>query len=157
MSRSLKVAAAALVPLIVVACATIMHGSSQEISIASQPSGATVTIDGQPAGVTPVSAKLKRKSPHRIAITLSGYQPFELVTTRKVSGWVWGNLVFGGLIGLIVDVSTGGLYNVRPEQISAQLTRTGASGTVRDGTLYVFLVAEPDASWHKIGQLTPVR
>jgi hypothetical protein len=68
---------------------------------------------------------------------------------------VWGNLVLGGLIGLIVDVSTGGLYDVRPEEVAAQLAKEGASGTVRDGNLYVILVPRADPSWRKIGQLEP--
>jgi hypothetical protein len=36
---------------------------------------------------------------------------------------VWGNIVFGGIIGLAVDAITGGLYKLAPEQVSAQLAR----------------------------------
>jgi len=133
-----------------------MHGTSQQVGINSQPPGATVVVDSQTAGTTPVAAKLARKRSHRITVTMPGYQQFEMVTTRKTSGWVWGNIVFGGLIGLIVDASTGGLYDVRPEQVNAQLARTGASGEMRDGMIYVFLVREVDPSWVKIGQLKPI-
>lgn len=139
------------------ACATIIHGSSQDIGISSQPSGASVTVDKQPSGTTPVVAHLKRNENHEIAISLAGYQPFELVTTHSVSGWVVGNLVFGGLIGLAVDAITGGLYNVNPGQVSAQLSKTTGNTTVHDGNLYVFLVRNPDPSWQKIGQLQAVR
>ncbi len=157
MSRMLKLAGTVVVPVAVWACATIMHGSSQEISISSQPTGATVTVDGQPAGTTPIAARLRRKDIHRVTITMDGYQPFEMVTTRKTSGWVWGNIVFGGLIGLAVDAITGGLYDVKPDQIAAQMARTGASATLRDADLYVLLVREPDPSWRRIGQLERVR
>ena len=157
MSRSAKLISLAVVaPALVAACATIMHGTSQQVGISSQPTGATVGVDSQSLGTTPVVAKLARKRSHRITVTMPGYQPFELVTTRKTSGWVWGNIVFGGLIGLVVDASSGGLYDVRPEQVAAQLARTGASGTMRDGTIFVFLVREADPSWVKIGQLKPV-
>jgi hypothetical protein len=157
MSRSVKVVSLAVfVPAFVAACATIMHGTSQQVSINSQPTGATVVVDSQTLGVTPVVAKLGRKRTHRVTVTLAGYQPYEMVTIRKTSGWVWGNIVFGGLIGLIVDASSGGLYDVRPEVISSQLARSGASGAVRDGTIYVFLVREVDPSWVKIGQLTTI-
>ncbi|PYP11342.1 MAG: PEGA domain-containing protein [Gemmatimonadetes bacterium] len=157
MSRSAKlVSLAVFAPAVVAACATIMHGTSQQVGINSQPAGATVVVDSQTAGTTPVAAKLARKRSHRITVTMPGYQQFEMVTTRKTSGWVWGNIVFGGLIGLIVDASTGGLYDVRPEQVNAQLARTGASGEMRDGMIYVFLVREVDPSWVKIGQLKPI-
>ena len=156
MSRSTKVVGLVFASALVAACATIMHGSSQQVGINSQPAGATVVVDSQTVGMTPVAAKLARKRAHRISVTLAGYQPYEMVTTRKTSGWVWGNIVFGGLIGLIVDASTGGLYDVRPEQVNAQLARTGGMGEARDGTIYVLLVREVDPSWVKIGQLKPI-
>jgi PEGA domain len=157
MSRMLAASLTIAAPALVVACATIMHGTSQNVGVNSQPSGAAVTVDSQAVGVTPVAAKLERKKQHRISVTLAGYQPFEMVTTRKTSGWVWGNIVFGGLIGLIVDASSGGLYDVRPEQVNAQLAHTGATGMMRDGNIYVFLVPQVDPAWRKIGELKPVQ
>jgi len=139
------------------ACGSIIHGSAQEVSIASQPSGASVSVDNQTLGNTPVVAKLKRKDKHTIVITMDGYQPFEVATTRSTSGWVWGNIVFGGLIGLAVDLGTGGAYKVNPAQVNADLARAHAGATFQDGTLYVVLVRVPDASWQKIGQLEPIR
>jgi len=139
------------------ACASIMHGTSQEVGISSQPTGATITIDGQPMGVTPVAARLRRKDTHTIRITMDGYQPFEVVTTRKTSGWVWGNIVFGGLIGLVVDFSNGAAYSVKPEEIASTLASAHSNIEVRDGMLYVILVPEADPSWEKIGQLKPIR
>lgn len=146
-----------LAPMFLWACATIMHGTSQEVGLTSQPAGATVTIDGQPGGKTPVVARLKRKATHTITISMDGYQPFELTTTRKTSGWVWGNIIFGGLIGLAVDAMSGGLYNVNPDQVQAQLTKTASRGVMQDGTIYVFLVRQPDPTWERIGQLAPAR
>jgi hypothetical protein len=43
-----------------------------------------------------------------------------------VSGWIWGNLAFGGLIGLAVDFGTGGGYQLSPESLSAPLQPTNA-------------------------------
>ena len=104
-------------------CATIMHGTSQDIGFQSAPTNAKVTVDGLPMGNTPVVAKLSRKDNHIVKMNLEGYQPFEATLTRGTSGWVWGNIVFGGLIGLAVDAMSGGLYNLTPTQISAQLVQ----------------------------------
>jgi len=145
-----------LASTIILACATIIHGSSQEVGLSSQPTGAAVTVDGQPAGKTPVVAKLSRKDNHAVTITLAGYQPFAITTTRKVSGWVVGNIVFGGLIGLAVDAITGALYDVEPGQISGQLSKAGASVQAQGDHLYVILVPYPDPSWRQIGQLEPL-
>jgi hypothetical protein len=41
----------------------------------------------------------------------------------SVSGWYFGNLAFGGVIGmLIVDPLTGAMYNLTPDKIDQPLT-----------------------------------
>ena len=41
-------------------CATVVHGTTQKIPIASSPPGATVLIDDVPVGVTPMVATVSR-------------------------------------------------------------------------------------------------
>jgi hypothetical protein len=143
-------------------CASIMHGTSQDIGFQSTPTNAKVTVDGLPMGNTPVVAKLSRKDNHIVKMNLDGYQPFEATLTRSTSGWVWGNVVFGGLIGLAVDAMTGGLYNLNPNQISGQLTQ-GATPQGKPPTamvskegIYIAVVMHADPSWQRIGTLAKV-
>lgn len=136
-------------------CATIMHGTSQDIGIQSRPTGATVTVDNQAYGKTPVIAKLSRKDHHVVHFTLEGYQPFDATITRSTSGWIWGNIVFGGLIGLAVDAITGGLYKLKPEQVEAVLTSQGTSDSMQGIDIIITVVLEPDPNWEKIGNLVP--
>ena len=139
--------------LVLAACATIIHGSRQQVSISSTPSNARVTVDGQPQGATPAIVLLKRKDLHTVRLELDGYQPVEIALRRKVSGWVWGNIIFGGLIGLAVDAGTGGMYKLTPEQLTTTLTAN--VGRLRTDALYVVLVNEPDPEWEHIAALTP--
>ena len=84
---------------------------------------------------------------------LAGYQPYETTVTHSVSGWVWGNIVIGGLIGLAVDAISGGLYKLTPEQVSAtMLTKSASLARTPDG-LYVAVVMTPEPGWQKVGQL----
>ena len=145
-----KLAIVLLAPVIA-ACATIMHGTNQEVGLSSTPTNARVTVDNKPMGNTPVVAKLTRKDNHIVRFELDGYQPFEATLTRRTSGWVWGNIVFGGLIGLAVDAISGGLYKLTPEQIAGGMTTQTANATT-DG-LYVAVVLRADPTWQKIGQL----
>lgn len=135
----------------VAGCATIMHGSHQDVGIGSSPTGASVMIDNVQNGMTPVIAKLTRKDNHVITITMPGYAPFSATVTRSVSGWVWGNLVFGGLIGLAVDGISGGIYKLTPEQLTGTLAQARASN---DGSVYIMVVLKPEAGWTKVAQLT---
>ena len=153
--RSLPTAAfLTLCAILLTACGTIMHGTSLDLGISSSPTNATVMIDNAEAGMTPIIGKLSRKDNHIIRIQLAGYQPFEGTVTRKVSGWVWGNIVFGGLIGLAVDAISGGLYALTPEQIAGQLTKQGASLAPAANGVYVILVRHVDVEWTQIGTLT---
>jgi hypothetical protein len=135
------------------ACASIMHGTQQDVGVSSSPTSARVTIDNQPKGNTPTVAKLSRKDNHIVKIELDGYLPYEATLTRKTSGWVWGNIVFGGLIGLAVDAISGGLYNLTPEQLQAQLARQGSSVHATPDGICVVLVPSASTSWERIGTL----
>jgi len=134
-------------------CASIMHGTSQDIGISSSPTGAKVTIDNQQGANTPYVAKLSRKDNHIVKIDLEGYQPAELTLTKSTSGWVWGNIVFGGLIGLAVDAISGGLYNLNPEQLQATLAQSKTSVAPTKSGIYVILVRKASPQWARIGQL----
>jgi hypothetical protein len=138
------------------ACATIMHGTKQGVGISSTPSSASVTINNMPRGMTPLVADLSRRDNHIVKIVLDGYMPFETTLTRKVSGWVWGNVLFGGLIGLAVDAITGGLYNLTPEQIAGVLQKQNADLLYKKDRLYIAVVLSPEPTWQKIGMLQPM-
>jgi hypothetical protein len=135
------------------ACATLTHGNKQDVSIGSSPTGASISVDGKPMGTTPAVVQLTRKDSHLVRLDLDGYAPFEMPLERKTSGWIWGNIVFGGLIGIAVDASTGAMYRLSPASVDATMATRAA---VVDGrrTIQIAIVMSPDPSWEKIGQLT---
>jgi hypothetical protein len=140
--------------LLIAGCATIIHGTRQDVGISSTPSGASVTVDNVQTGTTPAFAKLRRKENHVVRISLPDYQPIDLTLTSSVSGWVWGNVAIGGLIGLAVDAISGGMYKLSPQELSAALGATSAGTTTRSGDgIYVVVVLKPEANWVKIAQL----
>jgi len=132
-----------------------MHGGSQDVGISSSPTGAKVSVDNLAGAETPYIAKLSRKDNHIIKLTMDGYAPAELTLTKSVSGWVWGNVVFGGLIGLAVDALSGGLYNLNPAQLQTVLAKQGANIAPTHDGICVFLVSVADPAWKKVGQLAP--
>ncbi len=135
-------------------CASIISGSKQNVRINSRPPGATVEIDGNPAGRTPTEANLARKTSHRVVISLRGYKPYEVTLEQKFNGWVLGNILIGGIIGIIIDSSTGASYYLSPGEIDAAL-QGGRLGVVeRRDSVLVAVVLKPDPRWRKLGQLT---
>lgn len=67
-----------------------------------------------------------------------GYADKTVTLDSSLSGWYWGNILVGGLIGmLIVDPLTGAMYKL-PEQASADLGAPLAGSS--SGTLKVGLI-----------------
>ena len=162
MRRSKKISMTGLyVGILVVAvitavgCATIIHGTTQSIGVSSTPTNAEVLVDGQSYGNAPVTVELKRKKNHMLRIELEGYEAYETTITRSASAWAFGNLVFGGVIGLAIDAISGGLYELAPDHIHPTLHAVRTSqGLDRDqGAIYIEVVLEPQSNWRKIGQL----
>lgn len=141
--------------LLVSSCATIISGSKQNIKFSSNPSTATIFIDEVEVGKTPFEMKLARKSEHSVMIKLDGYQTYETKLTKKFNAWYIGNIVFGGLIGIIVDPITGAIYNLSPDDISAQMNK-GTAFKSNGKDIYIAITMNIDPSWGKIGQLEKV-
>ena len=145
---------AAIALFLITGCATIIHGTRQSVAISSNPSKAVVTIDGQERGSTPLTVDLKRNDTHSVKIELDGYLPYELNLNKKVDGWIAGNIIFGGLIGLAVDAITGGMYKLSPDEIMAELKSSSNTAHVsKKDNIVVFVTMTPNPEWDMIGCL----
>lgn len=134
-------------------CASIVNGTTEGFTIDSTPAHAALTVDGVPQGQTPAQINLKRGQSHTIKLTLAGYQPTTIELQKSISGWVFGNIVFGGIIGLVVDVADGSMYKLTPEQMSTYAASTGAKFDAKTNTFTVLMVKNANKKWQKIGQL----
>lgn len=138
---------------ILTGCATIVLTPSQKVGISSMPAGAEVTDNGNFLGKTPIVADLKRKDTHIIKIQLQGYQPYEIALSQKASGWLLGNILFGGIPGIIIDAMTGSIYVLSPEQIQIELKKNTISSFYEKDKLFITAVMKANPDWGKIGQL----
>ncbi len=111
-------------------CATIKHGSVQRVTVVSNPAGARVMVDSQPAGVTPLVVKVSRRGRHVITMTHDTFPAMAVPLTRHISPAVYGNLLLYGLPAL-VDLATGSAWEQRPSIVSGAFSVTGpGSGDV---------------------------
>ena len=142
-----KTTAMMLLTVIMGGCASIICGTSQEVAVNSSPSEATVKVNGMLRGQTPVTLDLKRNKSHTIRIELEGYQPYNVILRRGVNGWVFGNIIFGGLIGLVIDAVDGAIYTIKPNTIQASLLED------KEATVSVNVQKSPKGDLQKIGQM----
>jgi hypothetical protein len=108
-------------------CASIMHGTSQEMTFQSSPEEVTVTVSGRIIGKTPVTSRLDKKSGQSVAFTKDGYKPVTMELTTTLDPWFWGNIVLGGFIGSTTDGINGSVNQYSPSQYFVTLTPEGAS------------------------------
>jgi len=116
--------------LIQINCCSIIHGTRQEMTVNSQPSGAKVVVKGVHMGTTPAVIELKRKESNIVLrFEKEGYEPVEIALRRSIDGWIAGNIIFniGGIIGLIVDFSSGAAYKLSPEDVQVELKKLNIS------------------------------
>jgi len=139
-------------------CASIVHGGNRTLSINSEPSGAKASIrkaGGEVVVVqtTPCTVSLDPKGGYfkgqnyTLKLELDGYQTAEVELRPTLSGWYFGNIVFGGLIGMIaVDPVTGSMWNIEPAKIEQRLTSSQATMLKNKEGFIVVLASELTAS-----------
>jgi hypothetical protein len=88
-------------------CATIATGKYQDIIVTSDPSGAEITSSTGRRTITPGTLTLRRSEPCVLTASLESYPELERHLTRTTQGWLWGNILLGGIVGVAVDVASG--------------------------------------------------
>ena len=105
-------------------CASILSTSTYPVVFDSSPSGAEVTIrDGVGnaifKGKTPTTLTLSasegfwNRANYTVEARMPGYNPGLATLDARLDGWYFGNIIFGGLLGiLIVDPATGAMWKL---------------------------------------------
>ncbi len=106
-------------------CATITRGTTEAFIVNSKPVGADVRLSSGEICKTPCVLKKKRKGSFVVFITKEGYEPVEVQVTNQVAGagavGIAGNVVLGGLIGAVVDASSGAMLKLVPNPMEVEL------------------------------------
>lgn len=138
-----RVITLALVALAISGCSSIVSKSHYPVSINSTPDGAKYVItnrDGHKvdSGVTPATVTMKSSSgyfkgeTYTILMEKDGFELKTYVLTSTIDGWYWGNILLGGLVGmLIVDPATGAMYNL-PDRADVSLDMLAESSSSQD-------------------------
>lgn len=130
MQKLFKVVAVMMCPLLLIGCATIVSGRSQKVAIATTPSEAVITINGM-VQKSPCVFTLDRTIPmYQIKIEKEGYKTVEISLRRGVNGWIFGNILFGGLIGIAIDICSGSANKFTPSEIEQNLVPVGGDAIV---------------------------
>jgi len=109
-------------------CATLLNDDHKMVSFSSEPESATVKIEGIAMGRTPCVIPVARKGGDKlVTFELNSYKTLIVKLDNKIGGEGFGNIIFGGIIGIGIDAATGraGTY-----QDSLHVILEPGSGTI---------------------------
>ena len=124
------------VVLLLSGCASIVTKSTYPVSINSHPSNAKIIITNKHgneiySGNTPATVRLEAgsgffsRAEYSVKFSTPGYEDKIVPITFKLDGWYFGNIFFGGAIGmLIVDPATGAMWKIETEFLNETLNKT---------------------------------
>jgi hypothetical protein len=104
------------------ACASIVEGTSQNVTVTTDPAGAICKLsrDGTELAVvnpTPGSVRIgKSKDDVSIRCEKAGHQSGFAGLGSEFQGMTFGNLIFGGIVGVAIDAGSGAMH-VYPETV----------------------------------------
>lgn len=143
MNLKIKLIAVASI-LIMTSCASIVSKSSWPITINSSPSEAKISIKDKKGieiytGTTPATLKLKSgsgffsKARYQVTFEKVGYEKKVVPVEFKLNGWYFGNIIFGGPLGLlIIDPATGAMFKLETEFLNETLTKSVATADTKE-------------------------
>ena len=116
---------AAMAAAVASGCATMNKGFAERVTVASDPPGAEVSVDGGPAGETPVTVSLGNpwwgQAGREAVIRLEKdcFRTSEIWLEPKISRWVWGNLVLAAISGVLAAAYSDGTHDWSPGKVAA--------------------------------------
>lgn len=149
MKNRLFIALAATIGLLSLSsCASIISKSAYPVNIDTTPDGAQVIINNHKGeqvyqGITPTNVKLKasggfmKKAVYEIKFSKEGFQDQTYPLSATIDGWYFGNLLIGGLIGiLIVDPLTGAMFKIDNPSVQVSMERQTIGDNTRALRIY---------------------
>ena len=110
--------------VIIIGCASIISGTSQKVTFNSVPSGARVTTDTGLTLITPSTATLPKGRSISVKCEQEGYESQTQIIGASFDAWFLGNLLFGGIIGMIIDGTNGAMMKLDRDNMNFNLTPT---------------------------------
>lgn len=119
--------------MILNACATIISGETDKVAFSAIPENSTFLIKNEAGksvheGKTPATVVLDRENgyfdgqTYQVEFSAPDYNSQIQTLDTSMNGWYLGNIIFGGLIGLLaVDPATGAMWDL-PEKMDVKLT-----------------------------------
>ncbi len=106
-------------------CGVIFGGTREVVLATSAPDAARITTSPSAGNfTTPASMSLERKHNYTLTFTKDGYEPATFQINHSIRGGILAlDILFTGLLGVVIDAATGGWFKLEPKNAIVALTR----------------------------------
>jgi hypothetical protein len=155
--KSLTACVLIVAVMFITGCASIVSKSDYPVSFNSSPDEATITITDKSGiqiykGKTPTQVTLKSGAgffsgaKYTVNFEKEGCEPQTMILEKQFDGWYLGNIIFGGIIGiLIVDPATGAMWKL-PASLHASLAEKTTTFIVGEDNVKMALLDDVPVS-----------
>lgn len=129
LTRALRTGLVLCCGILLANCATVTRGTVNQIQIVSEPSGAEARTSIGHACTTPCTLTVDRTSEFTVTYSQDGYREQSVPVATRLAGagaaGLVGNILIGGVVGVVADAATGATLEHYPNPVSATLEPLG--------------------------------
>jgi hypothetical protein len=128
-------------------CATMIHGTYDNVTVHSLETGTRIYVDGELRGTDWASARVERGKAHTITAEKDGFQSVSIQTTKSFDATsLLGILIDFGLISIPVDLISGAAWKTDPQLYTVTPIPTADSLAVQSPAPQPTVDEQPTAS-----------
>ena len=125
LARLARLGIVVIAGLLLANCATVTRGTVNQVQIVSEPSAAEARTSIGHTCTTPCTLTVDRKSEFTVTYNKEGFREQSVPVVTRVAGagavGLAGNILIGGVVGVVADAVTGAALEHYPNPVSAAL------------------------------------
>lgn len=132
-------------------CASIIHNKPSWLSVETDPNNIEIKLYAINTGevikkTSPFRIELDKSSDYKLTVETPNYQSEEIILRRKITGWFWGNILIGWIVGFAIDAFTHNMWDHNQHLVKLDLkSLTSAPDTIKINIPISFILRNGNA------------
>lgn len=125
-------------------CASIFHGRASWLTVETNPENIEIKLYGINSGeiikkTSPFRVELDKGTDYKLVVETPNYRSEEVVIRRRITGWFWGNIIIGWIVGFAIDAFSKNMWDHNQHLVQLDLEKlSSAPDTVKINVPIVF-------------------
>lgn len=112
-------------------CASIVNPGPEKLTVNTTPSEAQTNVNGM-SGTSPKTFIVEKGKEANIDVKKEGHQSVSRFVGTTLDPWFFGNILFGGIIGIIIDLVSGNSQKLKSNSVNITLPKEEEQDTKKE-------------------------